>query len=375
MDYQLSTILLYLLYTIGIVQGIFLLIIFPRLLFFNKTKTLKDKTENLPGVSVVIAAKDEYPNLKKFLPQILNQDYPNFEIIVVNNGSEDDSEFLLKEMQNDYPNLKYINVKSDANFFEGKKFPLSIGIKSAKNEILLLTDADCYPSSPNWISNFVNTYDPKTEIILGYGGYETRKGLLNKIIRFDTIRVALLYFSFATWKIPYMGVGRNLSYRKSLFYSNGGFTKHYKIPSGDDDLFINQVATRKNTAIIFNADSKTISVPKESFSDWFKQKRRHFTTGKLYKKWHIFLLGLWETSTILYFFISILMLALKINIEIVLYFIGIRTIVSFFIVKKLLKSVNERKLLLLSPLLELTIVVLGIIINLSNLLYKQRKWK
>lgn len=373
MDTQLSSYLIYALYVSIAIQGVYILLLFPRMLFFGrKTSTSSISDE---GVSVVIAAKDEYVNLKKFLPKILKQNYPDFEVIVVNNGSEDDSEFLLKEMIIEYPRLKYINVHSDANFFVGKKFPLSIGIKSAKNDIILLTDADCYPNSPDWISNMVSNYNDKTEIVLGYGAYEEKPGFLNLLIRFDTLRVALLYFSFAAWKIPYMGVGRNLSYRKSLFFRNKGFMNHYKTPSGDDDLFINQAANRKNTTIIVNADSKTVSIPNEDFRNWFKQKRRHFTTGKSYKKYHLFLLGLWEISTLLYFILVILLLSFQINIDIVLYIFAVRTIFILILIKKLTNLLGERKLLLLSPLLEFIIVLMGALTNMSNLLYKQRKWK
>lgn len=370
---HINSILLYSFYIISGVQGIFMLIIFPRVLFFGRNKKNENTTNE--AVSIVIAAKDEYYNLSDFLPKVLDQDYPNFEVIVVNNGSDDDSEFLLKNMENDYPNFKYINVHSDANFFAGKKFPLSIGIKSAKNDLLLLTDADCYPASKNWIREIVESYDNKTEIVLGYGAYEEKRGLLNKLLRFDTLRVALLYFSFAAWKMPYMGVGRNLSYRKSLFYKNNGFVKHYKTISGDDDLFINQTANRKNTSININADAKTISRPKESFGEWFKQKRRHLTTGKFYKKWHLIILGLYETSTLLFYIFAVILLILKINLLILLYIFLGRTIITLILIKKFTNILNERKLLLLSPLLEFIIVLMGTLVNMSNLLYKQRKWK
>jgi glycosyltransferase involved in cell wall biosynthesis len=368
---QLYQLILYFFYAVVIVQSFFLVIIFPKIFFIKKNKDRNSQE----AVSIVIAAKDEYYNLSSFLPKIMAQDYPDFEVIVVNHGSQDDSEFVLKEMQDKHSNFKYINVQSDANFFGGKKFPLSIGIKSAKNDLLLLTDADCYPASPHWISNMVNSYSDNTEIVLGYGGYEEKRGLLNKIVRFDTLRVALMYFSFALWKMPYMGVGRNLSYRKSLFYKQQGFTKHYTTASGDDDLFVNKAANRKNTNVSIDADSKTISLPKETINEWVKQKRRHFTSGKHYKKWHLFILGLWESSTLFYFLLTITLITLNFHLQEVLYVLIIRTIVNLFLIKKLTNVLNERKLLLLSPLLELTIVLLGTLLNMSNLLYKQRKWK
>ena len=208
----------------------FALVIIDQLLYFwlfysklgfSKTPSCKRNTE---AVSVVICAKNEYSNLKKNLPQILNQDYPDFEVILVNDASDDYTHELLEDFERKYEKLKVITIKENLNFFSGKKFALSIGIKSAKNDLLLLTDADCYPNSPNWIRHMADPFsDPETEIVLGYGPYEKKPGILNAIIRFDTLMVAVQYFSFALKQKAFMGVGRNLAYRKSLFYKNGGF--------------------------------------------------------------------------------------------------------------------------------------------------------
>ncbi len=365
--------IIYTFYGTAVIQLIFMVIVFPRMLFFHKSKNDNSLPEE--GVSIVIAAKDEYQNLKNFLPKILAQDYPEFEVIVVNNGADDDSEFLLKELSGKYPQLKSINVHSNANFFNGKKFPLSIGIKSAKYDLLILTDADCMPASNNWIRKIQSTYKPNTQIVLGYGAYQEKQGFLNKLIRFDTIRIAINYLALASWGMPYMGVGRNLSYRKSLFYAEKGFMSHYKIASGDDDLFINHAAKAKNTQITLDAEAKTISIPKENFREWYKQKRRHLTTGKRYKIAHLIVLGLWEISSLFYLILIVLMLFLTIKFSLVLYFIGFRTIILLVLIKKFMILQNERKLLLLSPLLEVIIILLGPIITMSNLLLKQRKWK
>ena len=191
------------------------------------------------GVSVVICAHNEYHHLKESLPLILEQDYPDFEVLVVNHSSDDDTHYLLNELEERHPHLKIISIKEDLNFFSGKKFPLSIGIKSAKHDMVLLTDADCKPASRYWIRQMQSAFTPKTEVVLGYGPYNRSPGLLNKLIRFDTAHIAIQYLSYALAGIPYMGVGRNLSYLKQVFYKNNGFISHYRIRSGDDDLFIN----------------------------------------------------------------------------------------------------------------------------------------
>jgi glycosyltransferase involved in cell wall biosynthesis len=342
-------------------------------LFFHKNN--KTEINKEAGLSIVITAKNEYRNLKRFLPKILEQDYKNYEVIVVNNESNDDTEFLLHELKSKYPHLNYFVVQSSINFFKGKKFPLSVGIKSAKYDTVLLTDADCVPFSDKWASEIMASYKDKTEIVLGYGAYEERKGLLNKLIRYDTIRVAITYLSFAKWGIPYMGVGRNLSYKKELFFNQNGFQSHYRIASGDDDLFINKAATRKNTEISLSPESKTISIPETKFSDWFNQKRRHFSTGKNYKKSHLFLLGIWEMSGILFIITLFLIIYLKLILLQSLIIITLWIIIKLIVTKKFMILQAEKKLLLLSPLLDIIIMILSVIINLSNVLLKQRKWK
>jgi hypothetical protein len=250
-----------------------------------------------------------------------------------------------------------------------------MGIKSTHNEIVLLTDADCKPASQDWIMEMQMTYDSNTEIVLGYGAYATKKGILNKLIRYDTIRKAITYMSMAVWGMPYMGVGRNLSYTKSLFYAQKGFMSHYKIASGDDDLFINKAANRKNTKIALGENSKTISLPESSFSNWIRQKRRHLTTGFKYKKLHLIVLGLWESTTILFYLLFVFLLIIKLHIYIVIGIFAARLVAQLVITKKFMLINNERKLLLISPLLEIFLVILEPIVTILNLLYKQRKWK
>lgn len=359
-------------YVIAGIQLFFFIIIFGRLVFFNKKG---ENSKNTEAVSIVIVARNEYLNLKNFLPKILEQDYSNFEVVLVNHASTDETDFLIKELQGKYSHLKYVEIKEDINFFQGKKFPLSMGIKSAKNDLLIFTDADCIPVSDQWISEMVAGYKDNTEIVLSYGSYKEEKGFLNKLIRFDTIRVAITYLSFAKWRLPYMGVGRNLSYRKQLFYNQNGFMSHYKISSGDDDLFVNKAATRKNCEIVLSETSKTESIAESKFSHWYQQKRRHLSTGNNYRILHLIFLGLWEMSTLLFFILSIILLTANCLNYLIIGIILLRTIIMLLINKKFMMIVNESKLLLLLPLLEIIIIIIMPIINISNMLIKQRKWK
>lgn len=335
----------------------------------------KELIEHPPPVSVVISARNEYHNLQKNLPLILSQNYPDFEVVVVNHASNDETELYLKELQQTHGNLKVVQIERELNFFTGKKFPLSLGIKSARNEILLLTDADCQPTGQEWISSMAKNYDEKVEVVLGYGPYKEEKGFVNLLVRYDTFLVALQYFSFAVRGIPYMGVGRNLSYLRSTFFKNKGFTSHYKIPSGDDDLFIRQVANKRNTRIEINQESFMYSEAEKSFGKWLKQKRRHLTTGSYYSFKIKFLLSLFSITQFLFYASTIALLVLQIFPFVVLGIFLIRLISMGIIQKNALKRCGERNLFLFSLLWEVFHVLAIQTITLTSIFIKPKKWK
>jgi glycosyltransferase involved in cell wall biosynthesis len=281
---------------------------FVRLTFY---KTKETKNFQTHPVSLIICARDESPNLQNNLPAILAQQYPyTHELVVVNDSSYDDTQFVLEQFQKIYKHINIVQLTDKAKFVQGKKFPLSVGIKTSKYEVLLLTDADCTPASENWLSSMQSIFKDKIEIVLGYGPYKKRKGFLNKLIRFETFHTALQYLTYAMSGNAYMGVGRNLAYKKSLFYANKGFASHNNIPSGDDDLFVNKASNKYNTAINIDPESFTYSKPKTTWSEWRSQKVRHFSTSKHYKSVHKFLLGLYSFSQLLVYpsFIAALLL-------------------------------------------------------------------
>jgi glycosyltransferase involved in cell wall biosynthesis len=284
---------------ITLVQTFYYLFFFIRLAFFKPA--IKTTYQTHP-VSVIICARDEAANLAKNLPGALYQSYSTtHEVIVVNDNSYDDSKYVIEEFQKTNKQLRAVELTQEAKMIPGKKFPLSMGIKAAKYEVVLLTDADCVPASEFWMSKMQETYLEDTEIVLGYGPYHKKSGLLNKIIRWETLHTAMQYLSYSLAGLTYMGVGRNLSYKKTIFYRHKGFSAHNHVASGDDDLFITQAATKKNTSINIDPDTFTLSEPSTSFSSWLKQKNRHYTTGKFYKPIHKFLLGLYSLSHFLFY--------------------------------------------------------------------------
>jgi poly-beta-1,6-N-acetyl-D-glucosamine synthase len=238
-----------------------------------------------PPVSVIICARNEAQNLEDFLPEILSQDYPDYQVVVVNDGSEDETDLLLARFKAKYSHLYYTSIAPDKKFYHGKKLPLSLGIKAAKHENMVLTDADCHPASDQWLRKMVTPLiTGGKELILGIGSYKKTKGLANLWIRYDTFTIAIQYLGYALSGKPYMGTGRNLAYTKTLFSKNNGFKSHIYVASGDDDLFVQEAATKENTGICIDKDAHTISVPPGSFKKWNEQKQRHLSTSSHYRR-------------------------------------------------------------------------------------------
>jgi glycosyltransferase involved in cell wall biosynthesis len=322
--------------------------IFYNLFFFSRLAFYKVKqktTSQTHAVSVIICARDEAANLVKNLPGVLVQDYKTtHEVIVVNDNSYDESKYILEEFKKTFKQLQIVELTQEAKMIPGKKFPLSIGIKSAKHEIVLLTDADCVPASEHWIESMQSTYDEDTEIVLGYGAYHKKKGLLNKLIRWETFHTALQYLSYSLAGQTYMGVGRNLSYKKIVFFRSKGFSAHNNIPGGDDDLFINNAATKKNTKINIDKDSFTLSNPASTWQQWVTQKKRHYTTSKFYKPLHKFLLALYAFSQFIFYplFVAV---CIFYSWKFALIIYGVKLLVQVIVYAKALKKLGEKDLL------------------------------
>jgi cellulose synthase/poly-beta-1,6-N-acetylglucosamine synthase-like glycosyltransferase len=278
----MALLLLWILFGLGIfIQLIYLLPIFGKVAFFKAKPD--SNSENTEGVTVVIAAHNEFKNLKRLIPQLFEQDYPNFDVLVVNDRSRDRTGRLLEDLMSQYPKLRTVTVKYTPDHVTAKKYALTLGIKVAKNDVILLTDADCIPASDQWIRKMTRPVrNQNMTFSIGYSGYEQQKGFLNRWIQFETLKTALLYLSFAKWKNPFMGVGRNLCYRRSFFMEIKAFKDLWHLEGGDDDLLINRYATGKNPRAVLDADARTISIPKENWKDYFSQKKRHLNIGKHY---------------------------------------------------------------------------------------------
>ena len=351
------------------IQLIYFLVFFIRLILKQKPVAI----EKFKPVSIIIAARNEDHNLLEFLPKIFEQDYPEFEVIVINDRSWDKSIDILQAFAIKHNNLHIVEVPDLEKDGFAKKFALTLGIKAAKHELMLFIDADCYPNSKNWVKEMASRHTGCKNLILGASPYAREKGVLNKIIRFDAGQIAIQYLSLAKSGIPYMGVGRNLSYTQELYDSVRGFKSHYYIPSGDDDLFVNEVGTKKNTAVVFSKEAITISIPKKNFTDWWYQKKRHLTTGKHYKTYHKILLTLYPASLVIMYILLPLLLVMHNWWYIALGIVGFRVLLQMIIFSRPFRIMGSRDLILLAPFFEVVMLIINPILLVSNKKKKKQR--
>ncbi len=347
---------------------IYYLFYFIRLHSFSINSESFDKP-----ISIVICAKNEVSNLKKNLPNILAQDYSHFEVVVVNDQSIDESINFLEELALVNKNLTIVDIDNFVTHSPGKKFALTLGIKSAKYDYLIMTDADCIPNSKDWIKLIASNFNSHN-IILGYGSYEKKKGFLNKIIRYDTFNIAQQYLSFALAGQTYMGVGRNLAYKKSLFFKNKGFATHMHIASGDDDLFIQEIASNEPSTISIVQESHTTSEVMESWREWVYQKRRHISASDLYKTKFKVLLLIFPLSQAIFYLSFILLFFLTTKIIYLLVILVLKLIFSYILNYKTMRELNVFDLYLIHPLYEIVYLLIQGNFVLLNLFSKPKKW-
>ncbi len=326
-------------------------------------------------VSVIISARNEAQNLSANLPFILQQNYPDFEVIVVNDSSTDHSDVVLLEFKEQYANLKIVTVTEGDRYRTGKKFAVTLGIKGAKNEHLLFTDADCKPASQNWITRMAANFGNGVTIVLGYSPYNKAKNAVNPFIRFETIKTAVNYFSAALRGNAYMGVGRNMAYTKSLFFSKKGFASHMHILSGDDDIFVNQNATHSNTAIETHPETFMYSIAKTSFSSWSLQKKRHFGASRFYKSRHRFMLVCDALSGLFFYIFFILCLLLNFLPLVAAGLLVCRLILQVIIYSRLFKKFDGSRLLFYLPFLDVCYYIFLNIFGLTGAVSKPVRWK
>lgn len=329
-----------------------------------------------PFASVIIASKNEALQLKKNLLPILQQEYhikgvPQFEVVLVNDHSTDNSAEVLDELGSFFSHLRVIHFNK--NKTSSKKRAITKGIDNAKGNYLVFTDADSQPTSNVWLFNMVQSLKNK-KVILGYGGFYKDDTWLNKTQAYETFVTALQYLSFAKHATPYMGVGRNMAYQKELFTSNNGYQKHFNLLSGDDDLFIQDVATKENTGVCVAWESFTYSKAPSTWKAWLRQKNRHLSTSYKYKKEHQFILGSIAFVRFSYWIVSLLSLIIAFNFPLLLTFISLWGLVGMVLNHKL-AHFKEKRLLFFLFILDAKLMLFHLILLLSSFQHKATSWK
>lgn len=298
MPQNLTVILTYAFYLLAGIQMLYWLYFLVGLV---RIKTGQSSHNDL-GISVVVAAQNEIHNLRALVPRVLKQDHQNFELIVVNDRSEDGTFDFLIDLEKKEDKLRVLHIHDRPEHINGKKYALTLGIKAAKHNNILLTDADCLPVSDQWIATMASGYEAST-FVLGFSSYTKLKGFLNYFIRFETLLTGIQYLASAINGRPYMGVGRNLGYKKALFLEKKGFLGFQEVIGGDDDLFVNRYASSTSTEVITGEEALILSTPKTTWKSFLRQKHRHLNVGKHYRLGSKFKIGLFNLSWIFYFLV------------------------------------------------------------------------
>lgn len=352
----------------------FIQVVYHAIFLTGFTRYKKTITRHQPPASIVVAAHDEEENLKVLLPLLRSQKYPEYEIIVVDDRSNDGTYDLLLELGREEPRFKMVKVNHRPENFNGKKYALTLGIKAAKNDIIILTDADCRPASDQWLNEMATAFDDQTQFNIGFSWYEKTKGFLNLFIRFETLYTAVQYIGLALAGRPYMGVGRNLAYRKSLFISKKGFNRHLNTTGGDDDLFVNQHATRRNTKVTIGKNSVVYSKPKTNWKSFYRQKLRHLSVGKHYKAADKMILGLFSLTQILFWLFLTILIGLRIELYIVAAGFIVRTLMLYLSFNKACKTLGVGFNLLGLIFLDIVFVFYYIFTGATAIFTKRVRW-
>lgn len=341
--------------------------------FLFKQKKRKYKTDQVP-VSVIVFAKNSAAKLQENLPFILAQDYPVFEIVIINNDSIDDTLEVIDTFKKKHTQIKIVNVANNEAFWNNKKYSLTLGIKASKYDHLVFTDANSKPISEHWISEMSKNFTIKRTIFLGYEKYRNEKSFTNLLIRFENLIQAMKCFSFARYGSPFMAFGNNLAYKKSAFFKVNGYINHIKIRHGVEDLFIRDAATKKNSSFIVSEDSFIETDAPKSFNTWFQDLKIKNSLIKHYKFKHRFLLHFFTITKAIFYLLAIVLLFFypweTIVLVMLTYFL-----IQFLVIGLSAKKLKETQLIFFLPLLEISLLLIQISIFSANLISKHIHWK
>ncbi|MGM9759631.1 MAG: glycosyltransferase [Parabacteroides sp.] len=356
-----------------LIQLVYTLVTYARPVRSLRQKPVSPPPTAWPPVSVVIYTKNESENLQQNLPAVLTQNYPTFEVIVVNDGSTDESDEVLKHFSLTYPHLYHTYIPEDAKYLSRKKLAVTVGIKAAHYETLLFTEADSRPASTDWIRSMVCGYrSAQSRIVLGFCAYKSHHGFFHKQVAFDNLKHGLEYLSSALKRHPFAGCGRNLSYQKSLFFEHKGFARSLNLQAGEDDLFVNETADSRNTEVQLSPESLTEMVSFRHFSTWKESQVSRAATQKAYRGSQRFYYAGQELGLLLYLATSLFCLIISIYHHhwgglflLVPYLIHLITKTIVF--RKAARMFGQEPPLFTLPLLEVTTALIHLYVRIYRL--------
>lgn len=342
-------------------------------LYFFKSKNISENLNSVP-FSIVVCVHNNLIYLKELIPVLMAQKAGAFEVIIVNDRSEDEIfEYLYLESKK-HPTIKVVNILHTPNGFNSKKYALFLGIKAAKYDQLLLTDSDCLPASDQWAVKMNSVLSDSSEIVLGYSPYMNGKSFLSKFIHYETLLTGVNYLSFAIKGFPYMGVGRNLLYKKSVFMKQKCIARYRNLTGGDDDLLINRSATSSNTGIMIDVATHVHSHINTNYRSWFIQKIRHLSVGKYYTLKSKISLGLNLVAQLLFYVITVILLCHSYKIELIGYLIIGRTLLIVLILYLMIRKLKDRTHWFLIPLFDFLYCLYYLVVGLFAIVDKKIRW-
>lgn len=365
-------IIFYVFIAVVVIQLVYYLIIFGKFAFAQAQEITPKKVP----VSVIVCAKNDAEKVKNLVPVLAEQDYPDFEIVLIDNASSDETLDIFEEFEKQYSNIRLVKVENNEAFWGNKKYALTLGIKAAKKDYLLFIDANCYPTSNEWITAMTSRFTTNRTIVLGYGAYEkVKNSFVNKIIRFDNMLTATQYFSWAKIGKPFSGDGRNLAYKKEEFFKVNGYIEHMNIRLGEDSLFLNQAATKSNTTLCYAPESFTYTEAKKSFSSWRKQKRKQVFTTKFFSTFDKFQLRFFFLTQLSFFALMAVLFALQYNWMFMVPVVAVRYLGSWLTLGYSSAKLKEKDTIYWYPVIEIILTFTQLNVFFTNLFSKPAHWK
>ncbi|MBK6390631.1 MAG: glycosyltransferase [Saprospiraceae bacterium] len=337
-----------------------------------KNRGSKSKATDFMPVSLFIIVKNEKENLDVLMPLLLNQVYEgSFDIHLVDDQSTDGTQEAIQTWQSLYPKKIFLHTLQHDQA-GGKKKAFLFGLEQSTQDLLLMTDADCRPASVHWIQKMVLALGTEDGFVLGYSPYMPLKNHIQGLIQLETSYTALLYLGLAVRNIGYMGVGRNLLYRKKVLVTSQTLTAYQHVLSGDDDLTINELSTNNNIGIQLDPDSFVYSIPKPNWGQWLQQKSRHVSTARYYRPLHQLLLVCFYSTFILSWALPILMYWFWPPILLVFLF---SKLVYYIVFKSIVKNILKQDWSVVGWLIAEAKYAVSLIYLTPSVLYKKvKKW-